>query len=116
MQNLKIYFRNPFTDSRISNADKKIFGEDTIQRITLRNTGGDFDQLLVDTANCQTALFGGITSVESNRALRESRTYLVDQLIIAFSKRNSLLNKYFEVTGLEHSVYLEFFSQGVQPF
>ncbi len=113
---LTSYLRNPFIDVRISLTDKKKFGEDSIQRITLRNTGGDFDQVLTDTTNVQTALFGGISTVESNTAIQESRTYLVDKLIAAFAKRNSNLNKYFEITNVDQSVYLEVFPQGVTPF
>jgi len=117
MRDLTIYFVNPFSDPKIPPGNKKKFGEDTIRRIGTQNNGNVFDQLLNDTVDVHTTLFGGITSVSTNQAIQEARTKSVDNLIILFKNRNSRLNNFFIGNGTDKQpVYQEFFPQGVRPF
>ena len=117
MKDLQSFFENPFSDVRISLNRKKKFGEDHIQRISVQNTTGQFDQMLEDTVAVQSALFGSMTSVDSNTAIREARTQTVDAVMDAFKARNTRLNSYFIATEVKGKpVYKEFFPQGVQAF
>ena len=117
MRNLGYYFENPFPDPKISRDRKQAFGEDSLQRIAVQNTNGQFDELLTKTEMVQTALFGSIANQETLMAMREARTRSVDKIMKDFTTRNSRLNAYFIASGVDQQdVYLEFFPQGVQAF
>lgn len=117
MKNLATYFDNPFMDVRIALDRRKAFGEDTIQRITVQNINNQFDALLNQTVNVHNALFGGITELSTDRAVREARTKTTDGIMEDFKMRNSQLNAYFIANGVnKQDVYLEFFPQGIQAF
>ena len=70
MRNLGSYFDSPFSDPKIARERKQAFGEDTLKRIAVQNTSGQFDEILTQTEAAQTALFGGITSQATLNALR----------------------------------------------
>ncbi len=117
MRDLATFFINPITVARIARDRKQAFGEDSLKRIAVQNTNGQFDELLTQTEAVQTALFGGITGQTTLTALREARTKSVDRIMNDFVARNSRLNAYFVANGMdEQDVYLEFFPQGVQAF
>lgn len=117
MRNLGYYFENPFPDPKISRTRKQAFGEDSLARIAVQNTNNQFDELLNKTETVQTALFGGITSQDTLKAMREARTRSADTLLKAFTSRNSRLNSYLVSTGTDQEdVYLEIFPGGVQAF
>ncbi len=117
MRDLSSFFENPFVRTKIGRDRKKVFGEDTIQRITLQNTGGQFTDLLEQTITVQTAFFGGITNLATVNAIREARTQAVDNVMKKFVTRNSRLNAFFVAGEVDkEDVYLEFFPQGVQAF
>ena len=117
MKDLAGYFENPLTDERIALDRKKSFGADSIERITVQNTGGKFDDRLAATKAVQDALFGGMTDLATDRTQRQARTKTTDSIIAAFKARNSKLNAYFIATGVkEEDVYTEFFLQGIQAF
>lgn len=92
MRNLGSFFENPFSDPRIARDRKQAFGEDFLNRVAVQNTKGQFDDLIANTLQSQTALFGGITSQATLSALREARTRSVDTVMKNFTARNSRLN------------------------
>lgn len=117
MINLESFFKNPFNDSRLSLDNKKRFGEDAIQRFGVQNTANQFDQLITDIVAAQTALFGSITNVATNLAIQQSRTMSVDNIVVAFTKRNTQLNQHLIAEGTNVlPMYQEFFPLGVQKF
>src|SRR5678815_26296 len=99
MKNLASYFENPFVKGRIALDRKKAFGEDTIERLTVQNTNNQFDALLTQTKAVQEALFGGLTNLSTDRAVRKARTQSTDGIMKDFTTRNSKLNAYFIATG-----------------
>ncbi len=117
MRDLTTYFSNPFSDPKIALDRKKAFGEDTIQRIIVPNTNHQFVDLLAKTTAVQDNLFGGITDLATDRAVRKARTQSTDTIIADFKARNSRLNAYLIANNTDkENVYQEFFPQGVQAF
>ncbi len=117
MKDLRSFFLNPFSDFRITLPQKNKFGESTIQLISAQNTGNRFDALLNDTIAVHTALFGNITDVLTNAAIRQARTQSVDAVISRFTRRNSRLNKYLLSNDTDKlPVYQEFFPLGIMDF
>ncbi len=117
MRDLIIFFTNPFSIARISRDRKKLFGEDTIQRIATQNTGGQFDDIMTATVAVQTAFFGAITNLATQNAIRDSQTRSTNIVVSNFMKRNSKLNAFFISNETDKDpLYLQFFPQGVQAF
>jgi hypothetical protein len=117
MRDFTTFFINPFSLLRIGRDHKQLFGEDTIQRIAVQNTGGALDDIMTATVAVQTAFFGSITNLATQNAIRDSQTRSTNIVVGNFMKRNSKLNSYFISNETDKDpVYLQFFPQGVQAF
>lgn len=118
MVRLQSFLRNPFSDRDITLSEKKKFTEDHLARLSAQNSSGQYTAMLSATNTAYGNYYGELTDKEIQAAIQKSLTQSTDNILEAFSTRNTQLNLYLlSQPGMKDSVaYTAFFPQGVTAF
>jgi len=117
MINLRIFYKNPFADLRVSYGNKRLASEAHIGKLKAQNTNHQYDDMYAVTVEKHGAYFGEISGITMKIGVQKSQTGFVNKIIADFKKRTSRLNSYFISTKLKGKpLYFTFFPKGVMAF
>ncbi len=117
MINLRIFYKNPFADLRVSYGNKRLASETHLGKLKAQNTNHQYDEMYAATLEKHVAYFGEISGITMKIGVQKSQTGFVNKIVADFKKRTSLLNSYFISTQLKGKpLYHTFFPKGVMAF
>lgn len=114
---LSRFFENQFDSPEISRQELRITTEDHLKKLSVQNTNNRFDNMISVTEGKYTAFFGNIQDADTLKAIRQSRTISMNNVMTGFkkevTKRRKLVGFTFEETSPE---YQEFFPAGADEY
>ena len=117
MINMETFFKNHFNTDRISDDNIRKFTEIHLQRMAVKNGGGEFTQMITDTTTAYTNYFGSMTDEDTKFAVQQGLTIAVNNAVenfkTAVSRKEGLVRGNFRKDSVE---YQEFFPLGVTEY
>jgi hypothetical protein len=111
-------FENFFDDPKIIPTRLSAFGDDTLNRITSANTGGDYTALITLLTAPLAALAAELGDVDVALAVQKGTTLTNDQQLEAFGKTMSSEEPFIAraLGGKGSAVYLQFYPKGISEY
>jgi len=114
---LETLFKNHFSSRQISDNKLRKFAEIQIERLKANNGGGEFTQLISDTASAYQLYAAAITDEEVKFAVQQGLTISVNKLLGDFKNfiaaKEGIVRAYF---GKKDSAYQAFFPLGKNEY
>ena len=117
MMNMETFFKNHFNTSKISDNNIRKYAEIHLQRMSAKNAGGQFTQMIADTTTAYTNYFGSINDEDTRFAIQQGLTIAVENAVENFKKavsqKEGIVRGNYGKTSIE---YQEFFPLGLTEY